>query len=355
MIENFINSERKIVNKQLEKYFRSLSKNQNDPLLKDFLDQTKKFMLNERAKRIHPALLVASFNGIINPMYLEDQINDVRKVAMAVEFLHNGQLIQDDLIDDDLIRRDSPTFHIQFKNELEKVDQDKKNFEKSSTLYGRNMGIIGASFAYNLGQDIIKCSKFPKNQKLLAFQEYTEAVDSILKGQIIEDYMEFHRITMSLEQYLNIAEMIRACVFEKSSKIGAIFAKGNIHYQIKPLSEAMLRIGQAMAISDDIIDLKKDIRSKKKKVVYIIALQNTNEAQSKRLKEIYSKKELSENDVNEVENLFKETNALTVSEHLAKNLISQAKNYLNDIYPDLNREQKQFFDEFADFVIKREY
>ena len=85
----------------------------------------------------------------------------------------------------------------------------------------------------------------------MEIKEYSEAMAYIIKGQIIEEYMYYHDITMSLEQYLSIAELLRARLFEKSSKIGAILAKGNLHYQIKPLSNAMLKIGQAHAIIDE--------------------------------------------------------------------------------------------------------
>jgi geranylgeranyl pyrophosphate synthase len=101
--------------------------------------------------------------------------------------------------------------------------------------------------------------------------------------------------------------------------------------------------------------MKKDIKNKKKKIIYIIAIQNTNEQQSQKLKEIYNKQKLSKEDIEEVETIYGETNATVIAEHLAKNLISQAKNFLNDIYPDLNREQKEFFTNFSDYIYLRDY
>ena len=38
-----------------------------------------------------------------------------------------------------------------------------------------------------------------------------------------------------------------------------------------------------------------------------------------------------------------------------KNLVQEAKEYLRNIYPDLNREQKEFFNEFSDFIYLREF
>ena len=160
--------------------------------------------------------------------------------------------------------------------------------------------------------------------------EYTLAMDYLMKGQIIEEYMDYHRITMSLEQYLNMAELQRASLFEKSTKIGAILAKGNIHYQIEPLSQAMINIGQAHAIRDDLLDLEDDIRNKKKRIVYLLAIQNSDETQSKTLNEIYNKEDITNNDVKIINEIFAETHAVVIAEHLSKNLISQAKTFLKN-------------------------
>jgi geranylgeranyl pyrophosphate synthase len=358
MIEEFFKTEKDHIDEELRKYFTQLYKTEKDLLLKDFISQLEEFILNKKAKRIHPVLLNAAFAGIVNPMYLEDQIDQIREVSIAVELLHSGHLIHDDLLDDDNVRRGKPTFHMQLKNELNQIYKDMNIPDKNEAvhLYGRDMSILGGTQGYLLGLDILKSARFPEQMKLLAINEYTRAMDFLMKGQLIEEYMKYNNITMTLEQYLNIAEWQRARLFEKSAKIGAILAKGNIHYQIDPLSDALRSIGQAHAIRDDILDLEDDITSKNRsKIVYILAVQNTDEDQSKRLNEIYHKKSLSKNDVTQVKDIFNETNALLIAEHLAKNLIAQAKNNLKDIYPDLNKAQKNFFNEFSDFVVDREF
>ncbi|MFX0003728.1 MAG: polyprenyl synthetase family protein [Candidatus Hodarchaeota archaeon] len=357
MIDAFFKTEKEFVDQQLEWYFSNLHRKEKDILLNDFINQLEKFILNEKAKRIHPILLIAAFEGIVNPMYLEDQINQIREVSISVELLHNGHLIHDDLLDNDTMRRGKPTFHVQLKGEINQVykDLDLPKKDELITLYGRDMSILGGTQGYLLGLDILKSSKFPEQLKLFVIKEYTEAMDYLMKGQLVEEYMNYNNIPMTLEQYLNIAEFQKARIFEKSTKIGAILAKGNLHYQIKPLSDAMLFIGQAHAIRDDLLDLEEDIKKKQKKIVYILAVQNTDEEQSKTLNELYHKENLTKNDLKEIENIFKETNALMIAEHLAKNFIEQAKNSLKEIYPDLNKAQKMFFSEFSDFVYSREF
>ena len=73
------------------------------------------------------------------------------------------------------------------------------------------------------------------------------------------------------------------------------------------------------------------------------------------LNEIYHKDKLTKNDIKEVKEIFTETNALLIAEHLAQNLAEQAKKDLKEIYPDLNKEQKTFFFEYSDFVYIRKY
>ncbi|MFX0031041.1 MAG: polyprenyl synthetase family protein [Candidatus Hodarchaeota archaeon] len=358
MIEEFLNREKLAIDAELEKYFNGLNEMEQEILLKDFISQLKEFIFNKKAKRLHPILLIASFIGIINPNYLSEQIDQIRYVSLAMELLHSGHLIHDDLIDEEELRRSKPTFHIQLKKELESVykNLDFPHKDDLINMYGRDMSILGGTHGYLLGLNVIKNSKFPNNLKLFAINEYTEAMDFLIKGHIIEEYMHYHNLTMTLEQYLNIAEMQRARLFEKSAKIGAILAKGNLHYQIKPLSEALLRIGQASAIRDDILDVKNDIKRKiKKNFVYILAIQNSNEDQSKKLNEIYHKDNLTNDDIKHVENIFAQTNSVITAEHFSKNLVSQAKNYLKDIYPDLNKEQKVFFNEFSDYIYMREF
>ena len=82
MIDEFFKTEKAIVDKQLESYFANLHKKEKDILLNDFINQLEEFILNEKAKRIHPILLIAAFAGIVNPMYLEDQIEQIYEVSI---------------------------------------------------------------------------------------------------------------------------------------------------------------------------------------------------------------------------------------------------------------------------------
>ncbi|TFF93821.1 MAG: hypothetical protein EU544_05305, partial [Promethearchaeota archaeon] len=147
MIEDFLEEEKQAIDEELSLYFEELEKDTSDVLFNDFLDQMKEFIIPDKskAKRIHPILLIAAFSGIINPLYLRDEILKVRKVAIAVELLHSGHLIHDDLIDDDDMRRGKAAFHVQLRRDINKVYKSmelpgKKELEN---LYGRDLSILG--------------------------------------------------------------------------------------------------------------------------------------------------------------------------------------------------------------------
>ena len=188
MIEEFLKVEKAAIDKELEAYFLYLNNSEKEILLKDFFTQLQEFILKKKAKRLHPILLIASFIGIVNPLYLDNQLDQIRKVSLAVELLHSGHIIHDDLMDGDIERRGKPTFHVQLKNELNIVFKNLEIPHKDELInnYGRDMSVLGGMQGYLLGFDIIKASKFPENLKLLALNEYTSAMDYLMKGQIVE-------------------------------------------------------------------------------------------------------------------------------------------------------------------------
>jgi len=360
-LEQYFKEEKNKVDLELEKYLIEISKSESiqNTLLYDFIKRVKDYLLppNNKPKRLHPIILIASFLGIANPHYIEEMADDIISVALSVELLHNAKLIHDDLIDKDITRRGFPSFHIRWANQLLETytDKDFPNKEESAREFGATMAILGGNITYFLGSQIIFKSKFENELKFKALAEYNEAFNSINKGLIIEEYMFWNKITMTLEQYLNIAELKTASLFEKSTKIGAILAKGNLNYQINPLSDFMLKLGQVHSIRDDILDLEKDLIHGEKKFPYIIAIQNTTEDQQKIINELYGKPDLNKNEIEEVVKIINETNALKIAQQFGLNLISQAKESLKKIYPGLNKKSDQFFKELLNFSLNRTY
>ncbi len=355
-LEKFFLKEKEKIDEELKNYFKIKLKQESvqNSLLLDFLKKVQDFTLpsNQKGKRLHPIILISAFNGIANLQYSQEKIEDIRTIFLAVEFIHNAKIIHDDLIDNDPIRRDNPSYHMIWNRQLKEI-YSKEDFPEKNKLareFGEVMALLGGSLTFFFGNSIITNSNFPAKLKFKALAEYCNAFNLINEGLIIEEYMYYNKIVMTLEQYLNIAELKTASLVEKSAKIGAILANGNTFYQIKPLSDFMLKLGQAYSIRDDILDLEKDIVHGEKKFPYIITIQNTSEDQQKILNELYGKPHLNKNEIKEVVNVINETKAIKIAQQFTMNLISQAKESLKKIYPGLNKKAEQFFIELVEYI-----
>ena len=56
MIEDFFKAEKKAIDEELKKYFKSFNRDEKDLLFKDFIGQVEEFIIAPKAKRIHPIL-----------------------------------------------------------------------------------------------------------------------------------------------------------------------------------------------------------------------------------------------------------------------------------------------------------
>lgn len=361
MLEEYLENEKNIVDAELDKFFNETlkAKSIQNTLLADYINKVKDFLLPEinKPKRLHPIILISAFSGIANRQYMGEMLDEIRAVSIAVEFLHNAKIIHDDLIDGDEIRRGAPSYHIMWANFLKEM-YDQKGFpekDESASQFGWIMALLGGSFSNFLGTRTILKSTFDDKLKFYALSEYNTASNYMTQGLIIEAYMKWNKITMSLEQYLNIAELKTARPLEKAAKIGAILARGNDYFQINFLSEFMLKFGQAYSIKDDLLDLEKDIKHGEKKFPYIICIQNTNEKQQKLLNELYGKPDINKSEIEEIYGVMEENQCLLICQQFAMNLIAQAKSSLNEIYPAFNAEQEEFFNELLEFGFSRSY
>ncbi len=111
---------------------------------KDALDRIAAFAV--RGKSVRGSLVVYAFN-----LFQKDIPQSVWDTACAIELLHAGLLIHDDIMDRDTIRRGMPTLHSQY----EQLAAVQKGSEISH--FGLSQAINIADFCYFLGYDLL-CS-----------------------------------------------------------------------------------------------------------------------------------------------------------------------------------------------------
>ena len=237
-------------------------------------------------KRIRPVLLMLAAEAVGVPSTKTDL------ASVAVELLHTESIIHDDIIDEQIKRRDRDSFH---------------------KRYGNNTSILTADFVFGIILEIASRYNDPRVAKELSL-----AAIKMCEGEQRELSMNSREVPWV--EYLTVSSEKTAALFLTSSKLGAIIGGGN-EEEIDGLAGFGVNLGIAYQIHDDILDWETDRK--------------------------FSNDMNRDNEIQENEYV-----TLTKLKEMANVYAENAKNSL-DVIKD--SEQKEFLHDLADFTIRRDY
>ena len=211
-------------------------------------------------KRLRPILLLLAFQSVTRSE------SDPLPAAVAVEMIHSTSLLIDDIIDEDLTRRDVEAFH---------------------ASYGLKMSLLNAEMLLSLLMDISARCFDHRIMQVLA-----QAASSMGIGTFEELAVYAGKQPIGTREYLNILEKKTAFLFEASAKMGALVALAQEN-EINALSDYGRLIGLAYQIQDDMADRGDDpsrsllsyLRGKSKDEQYLQELTTSYIAEAKQLLE----------------------------------------------------------------------
>ena len=215
-------------------------------------------------KRLRPILLLLAFQSV------RRSESDPLPAAVAVEMIHSTSLLIDDIIDEDLTRRDVEAFH---------------------ASYGLKMSLLNAEMLLSLLMDISARCFDHRIMQVLA-----QAASSMGIGTFEELAVYAAKRPIGTREYLNILEKKTAFLFEASARMGALVALAQEN-EINALSDYGRLLGLAYQIQDDIADREDDpsrsllsyLRGKSKDEQYLQELPTLYIAEAKqRLEELKS-------------------------------------------------------------------
>lgn len=237
-------------------------------------------------KRIRPLILMLAAEAVGVPSTKTDLS------SVAVELLHTESIIHDDIIDEQIKRRDRDSFH---------------------KRYGNNTSILTADFVFGIILEIASRYNDPRVAKELSL-----AAIKMCEGEQRELSMNSREVPWV--EYLTVISEKTAALFQTSSKLGAIIGGGN-EEEIDGLAGFGVNLGIAYQIHDDILDWETDRK--------------------------FSNDMKGDNEIQENEYV-----TLTKLKEMANVYAENAKNGL-DVIKD--SEQKEFLHDLADFTIRRDY
>lgn len=290
------------------------------------------YVLSIGGKRIRPTLMLMAYN-----LYNED-ITEILPSAAAIEIYHNYTLLHDDLMDRADMRRNKPTVH-------------KRWNENVAILSGDTMLVL----AYKM---ISKC-KSDYLQEVLSI--FTETAIEIGEGQQYD--MEFEsRNDVGEAEYIEMIRLKTSVLLAASLQIGAVLAGAKAE-DVRKLYDFGIQIGLAFQLQDDYLDVygnpddfgKKiggDILCNKKTYMLINALLLADKDQHKKLEYWLDKTDyLPDNKISEITSIYNTIGIKEMCKRKIDTYFTQASEILSEL--GLLSEKKQILKEFTNTLMNR--
>ncbi len=340
-----------LTDQKLEKYWDEeislnfgFNQNQKD-LVKKMLLHAKDHNLRN-AKRLRAAFVYYAYL-LGNKEFNEE----IFKAMMAVELAHTGLLMQDDVMDQDELRRGKETTHVYFS-------QGDKHFGESMA-YNLGDGLICLGFEMllkaNFEQEAIKNAsiKFIRGITNTTFGQSFDVGLEKMENWSEEDVVTLHKSKTAIYTY------------ENPLLIGGIIA------QLKPevleiLSKYSMDGGVAFQLQDDILGIfgdsektgksdNSDLIHGKRTLLILKALEMGSKEQVKAIKDVWGKGVDDKAFVDLAKKAIIDSGSWEYSKNLAKEYALKSVETAKKLYNfDLNREAIEFIVELAHYMVNRE-
>ena len=291
------------------------------------------YVFSTGGKRIRPVMTIMSAN-----LFTED-ITKAIKPALGLEIFHNFTLLHDDIMDEADVRRNAPTVH-------------KKWDQNIAILSGDVMAILAYEY-------ITSC----RQEKLSAvIKIFNTTARQVCEGQQYDMNYE-KKVQVSVEDYLKMIEMKTSVLLAGCMEIGAIIG-GAGERDAELLSDFGRNIGMAFQIQDDLLDtygnqevfgkeIGGDIVSNKKTYLLIKAIENADSKQREALLKLFSNETGNPQEkIRATKEIFNEMKIKDLTWELALKYFDDASKYLDKVnVPD---EKKKGLRQMADLLLSRE-
>ena len=284
------------------------------------------YVLSSGGKKIRPALCILS-HFACGGKSKEKILN----VAAGFEIIHNATLVHDDINDKSEIRRGRKALHM-------------RHTVSKAIIAGDLMFAIGFRLIGSSEKEVI--------------ESVVSASESMADSEFIQKDFE-HTPTVSEGDYMKIVRGKTAMPMFSSAKTGAIMAHAGKD-NIEKMAEFALRVGTAFQIIDDVLDvignpgatgkrIGADILEGKPTLPVIYGIQDR--VHGKRLKEIFSDREVADNEANEAIELIKKTDAVEKCFAKADEIVKDACNMIEFLEPSVYKDSLV---QLAEFIVKRD-
>ena len=285
-----------------------------DELLSTGFEQSEanelvKYTFKTGGKRLRPVLLLLATESVGgNPEHSLD-------AAAAMEFLHAGSLVFDDLIDKHRLRRNVPT---------------------TQHAFADDKAISAGLFLASKGVQILSEYKDARITKMVGW-----GLVDLSKGEILDVITE---LAFDVDHYLTIADLKTGSLFSAAAGIGGMLGEAT-PAEVDCLYNYGRAVGIAFQIKDDVLDTSADPERQDK--VNLVLMRYLDEATKReRVSTILEKKE------NSVEMAGLREKAVEFALKKSRDHVERAKQQLKGLRGSSN---SKLLEEFADYSLERRF
>ncbi|KAA3659881.1 MAG: polyprenyl synthetase family protein [Calditrichaeota bacterium] len=288
------------------------------------------YTMSGDGKRLRPALTLLTAEAYAC------SIEHAIPAAAALELLHNFTLVHDDIMDRDDTRRGRATVHNKWDVNIALLSGD---------------GLVALAY-----ETLLETA----SERILAVSKlFTQGLIEVCEGQALD--IEFEkRDDVLADEYLEMVGKKTACLLSMCTQIGGLLANTDA-INIQHLKQFGWSLGIAFQIQDDLLDITadqhtigkdfgSDIKQHKKTYILIHALEKGTDTQVKKIRAIYEKPNIENDDILTVKDIFTEIGAIEHTRELAADYFSSAKEALREIS---TKADVTYLDAFLNLVLNR--
>lgn len=292
------------------------------------------YLISIGGKRVRPKLAIVTYN-----LFSDNIERSVIYPAIALEIFHGFTLIHDDIMDNASIRRNQPTVHKKWSNNI-------------AILSGDVMCI--KSYQY--------MAKAPVDKLKSVMDLFSTTAAKVCEGQQYDMNFETSPF-ITMEDYLNMIGLKTAVLIAASAKLGALIAGAPAN-----IADALYKygyeLGMAFQIKDDYFDsfgssalfgkkIGGDILSGKKTWLMVEALKRAQNEQKKELNALLKETPLDpDKKIAAVLSIYNYLGIKEAAQEAMDKYHTQAIDAIKECA--LNSEQKERLYEFAHILINRD-
>ena len=291
------------------------------------MDDAAKHLLRAGGKRLRPAF------ALLSAKIFSENVDKIIPMAIALELMHMGTLVHDDVIDNSTLRRGRETV---------------------KTGWGNRVSIYAGNYVFARSLSLIAPYQRSDVIEILA-----DASMHICEGEIRQMISCFD-VKQGLKDYLRRIERKTALLISVSCQLGAML-NGASNSEIIALKQYGYYLGMAFQVTDDILDfvadetvlgkpVGSDIRQGVITLPAIYALRF--HPRREELAGFMSSSELSHRYADEIIDIILDSNGIDYSTEVSCKFVKQAQNQLQ-ILPNVPVRDCLF--EIAAFITGREY